>query len=97
MTLKKAKELITESEKTGRPIQYRYHSGGDWLNADPGHIIVGNAGTNYRVAPPEPPKPREIWRRSSEVGYDFADEEQRKHLIAAGYVLFREVLPEVKS
>ena len=94
MTLRKAKALLEESDRTGRPIQERVSDG--WTNVD-SDMTLDRHDSAYRVAPPEPLKPREIWRRNSEVGHDFVTEEHRKQLLSKGYVLFREVLPEVKS
>ena len=94
MTFKKAKELIVESERTGRPMQQRLLDG--WIPLAPDERL-DRPDSVYRVEPPEPPKPREIWCKHSDIGNDFASEEHRKHLLASGYVLFREVLEEVKS
>ncbi len=62
MTLNEIKALFKESEETGRPIQMEVAQGGPWVNLTGHDTVVFNMSAKcYRVAPPEPPKPREYW------------------------------------
>ncbi len=93
MTLNQIKALLKESEQTGRPIQVLGTDG--WFDAMAnGTMTFMLSDDCYRVAPPEPPKPREWWVRGShaiEVEQPISSSNE-SDLRKMGYVLTREVL-----
>ena len=98
MTLNEIKALIKESEQTGRPIQYEGATG-EWFSVFADRVYF-EPTCNLRVAPPEPPKPREWWVITSSEFRPIPAEKCEKtprEMANLGYVLTREVLKEVKS
>ena len=94
MTLNEIRALIAESDKTGRPIQYRTGNG-NWITLKENRSVSFEDDHDcYRVAPPEPPKPREWWlhpvsARPIPAGESqFIDDTHKQ----AGWVRVREVM-----
>ena len=100
MKLLQIKALLEESKQTGRPIQQAMANGG-WSDLNPEEEVIFKESRNYRVRPPEPPKPRDFWmipgRKEGEfLAYPDDETTPREHWKQAGYTLVREVMEDPK-
>ncbi len=93
MTLNEIKELLAESEKTGRPIQYQ-NTAGTWSSMNPdGQVSLEAPRERYRV---KPANPREWWIHSMgrpvKAGEsNFIDDTHKQD----GWVRVREILETI--